>query len=187
MSITGFVLMLSGILSVNTGMPILVQMNEVEWFTLPSTMTYGQAYEQPIYEMPSAQGTIPTSALEPAEIDFYVNKLIIPQVMASAFIPIRNDINTYSGRFGPYSFDPRQQIAVKLCSFPTTNAQMINCETVPLNYANNYVYFARGYAEDEYIARQALKNFGALYFIISPEQGTIAQSNTAIIKLLEYD
>ena len=64
---------------------------------------------------------------------------------------------------------------------------MLNCESVALNYANGYVSFARGYDEDEYIARQALKNYGAIYFIISPDYGNIAQSNTAIIKLIEHE
>jgi hypothetical protein len=125
--------------------------------------------------------------LMPTEAEFYVNRIMVPPEMITAFIPMKKwDLNTFSGRFGPYDFDPRQYIGVKLCSYPKNFPNMLSCETVSTNFANGYVHFARGYAEDEFIARQALKNFGAIYFIVSPAYGNIAQSNPAILKLIEH-
>jgi hypothetical protein len=182
----GIIVLISGLYMVNTGDFILVPIEE---FGLFETLTIGQAFEQPTLTQPIVtEGAVMKSSLEPAQKILYVNKIPLYGPMFSSFIPINyNDMKTFSGKFGPYNVDPRKHIEVKLCTFPKSFPDMLNCETVELNYANGYVQFARGYKYDEFIARQALKNYGALYFIVSPIYGNIAQSPTAMIKVIEHD
>lgn len=193
-SILGIALLGGGMITVNSGMGVIETI--LDWFglfELPDTMkTSGQAYEtpEPEYGLPSDgfQTGLPESGIIPTDIQFSLNNIMIGDVMASSFMPVYKDrLNVYSGKFGPYEDDPRAELAVKLCSFPTNFPNALNCETMPLNYADNYVFFARGYPEDEYIARQALKNFGARYYITDKNGATMAQSSTAILKLIEYD
>lgn len=171
---------------VNVGQFILVPIEE---FGLFETATIGQAFEQPTILTPTVkEGSVMKSSLEPTEKILYVNNIPIYGPMFASFIPIySDDMKTFAGKFGPYNIDPRSHIEVKLCTFPKSFPDMLNCETVELNYANSYVQFARGYDYDEFIARQALKNYGVVYFIVSPAYGNIAQSPTAIIKVIEHD
>lgn len=189
-SVLGILLFAGSLYMVSTGQFILVPIEEFSIFDLPKAMTAGQAYETPALTppaLPTAEN-IDKETLIPDITYLYVNKIPIVGQMYTAFIPIYyDDMKTFSGRFGPYDFDVRPYIEVKLCSFPNTFPDMLNCETVELNYANNFVSFARGYTYDEYIARQALKNYGVVYFIISPTYGNIAQSPTGIIKVIEHD
>lgn len=187
-SILGIALFAGSLYMTKTGQFILVPIEEFRIFELPTTA--GQAYEQPILTPPTlpAEGEISKEELIPEIMYLYINKIPIVGQMYTSFIPIYyDDMKTFSGRFGPYDFDARPYIEVKLCSFPKTFPDMLNCETVELNYANNFASFARGYNYDEFIARQALKNYGVVYFILSPIYGNIAQSPTGIVKLIEHD
>jgi len=187
-TILGTGLLIAGIYTTTTAQFVLMPLEDFGVWDLPSKT--GQAYDQPVYTPQPGleQGEIAKDSLIPAEIQFYVNTIPVYGPMPSAFIPIyQDDMKTFSGKFGPYDFDPREFIGAKLCSYPKNFPDMLNCESVNLNYANNYVSFARGYDYDEYIGRQALKNYGAVYFIISPAYGNIAQSPNAIIKLVEHD
>lgn len=192
-SILGIVLLGGGMLTASSGMSILETIQSwFGWFELPDTMDTGEAYQtpEPEYGFPTEelQTGLPESGIIPTDIQFYLNNIMIGDVMASSFIPVYKDrLNVYSGKFGPYKEDPRAELAVKLCSFPATFPNALNCETMPLNYADNYVFFARGYPEDEYIARQALKNFGVRYYITDKNGATMAQSSAAILKLIEHD
>ncbi|MBN1644469.1 hypothetical protein JW851_00315 [Candidatus Woesearchaeota archaeon] len=189
-SFLGFGLMLGGLYIISTGEFVLQPIEEFGLFETSQMFSTGQAFEQPTLTVqPQLQeGEMPKDSLIPADIQLYVNRIPVAANFQSAFIPIyHDDMKTFSGKFGPYDFDPRQFIGAKLCSFPKTFPDMLNCETVALNYANGYVHFARGYMHDEYIGRQALKNYGAVYFIVSPTYGNIAQSPTAIIKVVEHD
>lgn len=198
-SILGIVLIGGGMMTANSGMSIIETIQSwFGWFELPDTMETGQsgqAYyppeqDEPEYGFPSDgfQTGLPESGIIPTDIQFSLNGMMMGDVMASSFIPVYKDrLNVYSGKFGPYEEDPRAELAVKLCSFPTTFPNALNCETMPLSYMDNYVFFARGYPEDEYIARQALKNFGARYYITDKNGNAMAQSSTAILKLIEHD
>jgi len=195
-SILGIVLIGGGMMTANSGMSFIETIQSwFGWFELPDTMDAGQSGQayttpEPEYGFPSDgfQTGLPESGIIPTDIQFYLNNIMIGDVMASSFIPIYKDrLNVYTGKFGPYDSDPRTELAVKLCSFPTTFPNALNCETMPLSYMDNYVFFARGYPEDEYIARQALKNFGARYYITDKTGATMAQSSTAILKLIEHN
>lgn len=187
-SVLGFCLLISGFWMVNIGDFVLVPIEEFSIFDIP-TYTVGQAYEQPTIVTPTVtEGSVMKSSLEPAQKILYVNNIPIYGPMFSSFIPIYyDDMKTFSGKFGPYNVDPRKHIEVKLCTFPKSFPDMLNCETVELNYAGGYVQFARGYNYDEFIARQALKNYGVLYFIVSPTYGNIAQSPSVMVKVIEHD
>lgn len=189
-ALAGIGLLTVSLYVVNTGNFILVPIEEFSLFDIPTYGT-GQAFEQqpiltPQPVLPS--GEMPINSLIPTDIQLYVNKIPIVANFQSSFIPIYyDDMKTFSGKFGPYNTDPRSFIGVQLCTFPKSFPDMLNCEAVPLNYANGYVNFARGYNYDEFIARQALKNYGVVYFIVSPTYGNLAQSSTAMIKVIEHD
>ena len=175
---------------ISTGQFVLVPVEDFSLFDIGQGMSAGQAFEKPTLTIQPTleQGQMPKDSLIPTDIQFYVDRIPVYAPMQTSFIPLYyDDMKTFSGKFGPYPFDPRNFIGVKLCSFPKTFPDMLNCETVSLNYANGYVHFARGYDPDEYIGRQALKNYGALYYIVSSEYGNIAQSPAAMIKVIEHD
>ncbi|MBD3361987.1 hypothetical protein GF358_04325 [Candidatus Woesearchaeota archaeon] len=188
-AIIGVGILTMGLYTASTGNFVLVPIEEFSLFEVPTYGT-GQAFEQPksTPQPTLARGEMPLNSLIPSETILYVNKIPVATNFQSNFIPIYyDDMKTFSGKFGPYNMDPRAFIGVQLCTYPKSFPDMLNCESVPLNYANKYVSFARGYAYDEYIARQALKNYGVVYFVISPSYGNIAQSPTAIIKVIEHD
>lgn len=188
-SLLGFGLLAGSLYLISTGQFVLLPIEDFSLFDLGPGMNAGQAYEQPILtpQPTLTEGQMPKDSLIPTDIQFYVNRIPVYGPMQTAFIPLyEDDLKTFSGKFGPYPFDPRKFIGVKLCSFPKTFPDMLNCESVSLNYANGYAHFARGYPCDEYIARQALKNYGALYYVVSPAYGNLAQSPSVMIKVVEH-
>jgi len=151
----------------------------------------GQAIVPAVQEAPgyvvTAAGDIPNrAALTPQFVEFNVNKIMIPEMQVSAFIPVQRDNpRVFSGKFGPYPEDYSEFIYVELCSFVESQPEMFACEKIRnLNYMDGYLTFARGYDWDEYIAGLAMRNFGTYYEVKSGEFGTLATSNRGIINLV---
>ncbi len=124
--------------------------------------------------------------LIPAEIVFFVNRILVPQRMAYPYIPLKEDrIRTFSGSFGPYAADPRGYVYAELCSYPyKLGTEVKFCEKLDLEFSNGRLYFARGYDSDEFIANQALRDFGAYFVVKSHEYGELVRSNVAIVNIV---
>jgi len=121
----------------------------------------------------------------PDEVYFWVNNLLIPQATlynGSKFIPIREDqIRTFAGSFGPYFDDPSEHLTVTLCAELTKAVATPSCERVDTLYRENYVSFAKGYDEGEFIGGRVYKDYTAYYNVNF--QGTqVAVSNKAVIR-----
>ena len=155
-------------------------------------------YEPPVYEAPVKELPVepaieqpmkigPTrEELLPGYIEFAVNRIIVPPLGAYPFLPIRIDRpRTFDGKFGPYSKDPTDELEVVLCSYAYKyENQVLACDRPRLSFIDNYVVWGLGYAEDEYIGGQAIRDFGAAYTIKSKTHGELARSNEAIINLV---
>ncbi len=153
-------------------------------------------YQEPIYDLPAA---VPEQTIQPAEpvptreeltpeyIEFSVNRIFIPPAGSYPFLPISLDRpRTFAGKFGPYAEDVRNEFTVQLCSYAYQyDNQILSCDTPRLSYQDGYIVWALGYAEDEYIGAQAIRNFGAAFIIKSKTHGVLAQSNEAIINLIK--
>ena len=138
-------------------------------------------------ERPAMPGMPPEEAKYiPSQMYFFVDSIIVPEVQAYNFLPLpQDDMRTFSGKFGPYPEDYSDLLTVELCSFVSSQPEMIACEKVrDLNYIDGYITFARGYDWDEYIGGMAMRNFGAFYRVKSPEFGEIAKSNSAVVELV---
>lgn len=124
--------------------------------------------------------------LIPGFMSFYVNTILVPADQSYNFLPLKkDDMRTFSGKFGPYPEDYSDLLTVELCSFVSSQPEMIACEKVrDLNYIDGYLTFARGYDWDEYIGGMAMRNFGAFYRVKSQEFGEIAKSNSAVVELV---
>ncbi|MBW3002178.1 hypothetical protein KY338_03405 [Candidatus Woesearchaeota archaeon] len=145
----------------------------------------GQAVQ---VEMPSAAGGVPDwNNLRPVNVEFYADSIMVPPVMNEYnFLPLKkDDMRTFSGKFGPYSEDYRKYFYVELCSYVLSQPEMFGCEKIrDLNFMDGYITFARGYDYDEFIAGLAMRNFGAYYVVQSTEFGPLATSNKAVINLV---
>ncbi len=173
----------------NTGMAMKSPFNifipgglDIRDLIIPSM---GQAVQR---EMPSAAGEIPArDNLVPLNVEFYVDSIMVPPMMNEYnFLPLKkDDMRSFSGKFGPYPEDCRKLIYVELCSYVLSQPEMFGCEKIrDLNYIDGYMTFARGYDYDEFIAGLAMRNFGAYYVVQSAEFGPVATSNKAVINLV---
>ncbi|MBW2994603.1 hypothetical protein KY315_04255 [Candidatus Woesearchaeota archaeon] len=138
-------------------------------------------------ERPAMPGDLPAEAKYiPSQMEFYVDSIIVPEHQAYDFLPIpKDDMRTFSGKFGPYPEDYRNSIYVELCAFVLSQPEMEACEKMrDTTFRRGYISFARGYDWDEYIASLGMRNFGAYYKVMSPEFGEIAKSNVAKINLV---
>lgn len=147
----------------------------------------GSAFERPVEERPAMPGAAPGQEwLVPQSVELYVDSIMVPEMDAYDFIPLSEDkMRTFSGKFGPYTENYNEYLYVELCSFVLSQPEMFACEKIKdLNYANNFLSFARGYAHDEFIAGLAMRNFGVYYSVKSTEFGPLAKSNSARINLV---
>jgi len=163
---------------------------------IPEPVVYEQPYPTPIYEAPVIEPEIEQTTevkgpargeLLPDYIEFSVNRIIVPPAGAYPFLPIRIDRpRTFAGKFGPYTKDPTAHLEVQLCSYAYKyDNQILACDKPRMSFREGYVMFAVGYAEDEYIGGQAIRDFGAGFTIKSKTYGVIAESNEAIVNLVE--
>ena len=141
----------------------------------------------PVIRQPRAFSYIPSiEELAPEEMQLFVNAIPVPLLPLYNFIPLKEDrIRTFSGRFGPYAKDTSEYLRVYLCAYAykVPNAPL-ECEEVQTVFQGGYLAFFRGYAPDEFINRQALRNFGVMYFVMNDQYGVVASSNIGIVRLV---
>ena len=140
--------------------------------------------------LPEPSSTPPSQSAQfqnyyPDEVYFWVNDLLIPQVTlynGSKFIAIRTDqIRTFAGSFGPYYDDPTAHITITLCAELTKAVAAPACERVEPIYRENYVSFAKGYDEGEFIGGRVYKDYTAYYNVFA-DQTQVAASNKAVVR-----
>ena len=145
------------------------------------------AMQQLLPEPPSTQ-SIPNTQFQdyyPGEVYFWVNDLLVPQATlynGSKFIAIRTDqIRTFAGSFGPYYDNPTEHLTIVLCAELTKATAAPACERVESIYRENYVSFAKGYGEGEYIGGRVYKDYTAYYNVFA-DQTQVAASNKAVVR-----
>jgi len=130
-------------------------------------------------EYPTAEWLIPET------VNLQVNNIPVYQFDYTTSIPLKKDrIHVFSGNAGPYEEDPRQYLVGRLCAYAyQVSGAPLNCERVLLGYDDSRITFARGYAEDEFIAHQAAgTNFAAVFVISAPAYGILGESPTAYLR-----
>jgi len=157
----------------------------------PSPNTFGQTsipmagrsyLEQPVYQTPLQK------AFTPKDVQFYINTIFIPQSMPGDIQLPDNRIRSYEGKFGPYNFDPREELRVKICSQNRYQSDSPACEELGnLALINGYVVFGYANKYDEYIGYMPRTQYTAYYEVYSKTGMFLAKSNTAHIRLSPTD
>ena len=143
----------------------------------------GRAYvEQPAYESPLKK------AFTPKDVQFYINTIFIPQSMVGDIQLPDNRIRSYEGKFGPYQYDPRTELRVKICSQNRYQSDPPACEELGnLALVNGYVVFGYANMHDEYIGYMPRTQYTAYFEVFSQDGTFLAKSNTAHIRLSPTD
>jgi hypothetical protein len=123
-------------------------------------------------------------ALTPQSVQFYINGIFVPQISLSE-IQLREDkIRTYEGKFGPYPYNPSDNIIIKICSQNRFESDSPTCEQITsISYIENYVVFGYANKHDEYIGYYPRRNFVAYYEIFTKEGQFLARSNKGKVML----
>jgi hypothetical protein len=142
----------------------------------------------PTPKAPEIKPTTPGIPIElkPQETTFWVNQIQVPPYTTYEeglnYIPIKqSQLKTFAGSIGPYQTDPTQQVKIILCAQLSTAMAAPACENVPIIFKENYVSFARGYQDDEFIGGMAAKDYTAYYEVYAGNK-PIAISNKAVIR-----
>lgn len=123
----------------------------------------------------------------PDKVAFWVNQIQVPPYSESFydFIPLKETkLKTFSGTFGPYAIDPRQDLRVDLCSELYKVPSAPACQPVQLSFQDAYASFAVGLAYDEFIGGMAAKDYLA-YYKIFYDGNHIATSNKAVVRTVK--
>ena len=141
-------------------------------------------------QMPSAvQPWLPPTgeeALKPANIQFFINGIMIPAVSAGE-IQLRDDkIRTYEGKFGPYPYNPSQNLLIKICSQNRYESDAPTCEQITSTaFIENYMVFGYANEPDEYIGYYPRKpTYTAYYEVLNKDGQVLAKSNVGSVRLI---
>lgn len=161
------------------------------FFLLPDLYTGTPKHYPPLETLQLAPAeydyaTLPAVAdLRPAWLSFEVNRIQITEPNYYYKFTLKKDrLHTYSGSAGYYEEDPREYVQGYLCAYAyKIIGAPLQCEQVRLEYINNRIGFARGYAPDEYIGYQAVGiEFGAVFILANPHYGVLEMSPVALLR-----
>ena len=123
--------------------------------------------------------------LRPKEVQFFVQGTMIPKMTTGELQLYDDKIRSYEGKFGPYAFNPLQDLQIRLCSQNRYETDAPTCEKVTSTaYINGYVVFGYANKPDEYIGYYPRRKYTAYYEVLTKDGRVIARSNTAHIRLL---
>lgn len=127
-------------------------------------------------------------ALKPKYIQFFVNGIMIPEVLRGEIQLPDNKIRTYEGKFGPYPYNPSQNLIIKICSQNRYESDAPSCEQITsVAWIENNVVFGYANKYDEYIGYYPRRQYNAYYEVFDKDGKLLAKSNTAKIRLTYTD
>ena len=133
------------------------------------------------------QPWLPTTAepLVPQDVQFFINGIMIPK-MSTGEIQLRDDkIRTYEGKFGPYPYNPSQNLIIKICSQNRYASDAPTCEQITsVAFIENYVVFGYANEHDEYIGYYPRRQYTAYYEVLAKNGQVLAKSNSGKVRLM---
>ena len=124
----------------------------------------------------------PRTDLAPEELSLAVG----PIEAQGQLIKRKEDrIRQYTGHFGTYDADPREELDVQLCALPSDSEPFESCDIVETTFADNHVRFNAVYDVDEYIGGIARREFVIQFIVLDKQGNELARSKSALVEFVK--
>jgi len=146
----------------------------------------GQAGQLPRAVQPwlATEPSTEAAALTPQETQFFINGIMIPGISVGEIQIPDDKIRTYEGKFGPYPYNPTQNILIKICSQNQYESDAPTCEQITsVAWVENYVVFGYANEHDEYIGYYPRRRYTAYYEVLTKDGQELAKSNVGRVML----
>ncbi len=153
-------------------------------FGTQQIVSVGQAGTLPgVYELPMQ--TEVQKALMPNDIQFYVQGIFTPSTMYGEIQLYDDIIRTYEGKFGPYPYDPVENLVIKMCAQNQYESDPPTCEQIITTaFIEGYVVFGYANKYDEYIGYYPRDKYTAFFEIYTKDGEFLSKSNVAKVRLV---
>lgn len=123
-------------------------------------------------------------SLTPKNVQYFINGILVPK-MSIGEIQLRDDkIRTYEGKFGPYPYNPSQNILIKICAQNKYESDPPTCEQLTsISYIDKYVVFGYANKHDEYIGYYPRRQFTTYFEVYSNDGKLLSKSNVGKVRL----